>query len=429
MSEPRALAGSVGAMRRGRAEKEMSEGDSKEVRMSLIAALSSTSVPEVVPATADELEWLGGLLASERVFLSCYVHLGVQDRIRARYQIVVRDAVRQLTEFLDQSGVAHSQREELRRDLGRVERWLGDTKNLPHAPATAIFACEALEVFRVIPLPRVRATRLLLDQRPRIAELVATVREFGRLVAVAVDRTHARFFELTLSETRELSGLALLAPRGGRFHGDRRDAPGWGERDYHGRRLEERHRRAISISEVLADLVAQSPCQGIVIAGPARATEEQLRFLPRPLRRLVIGTPPLNPTSVTPAQVRKAALAARAEAERNEERALVAEFEEATGQGWAVNGVAPTLRALARGQLRLLVVRAGQTGRGFRCAESGRLVPARADCHGEGEPVPVGDLVNEAIEQAMEEGVDVVVVDDPDAAAALGGIAGLLRFR
>ena len=397
--------------------------------MSLITTPSTIPVPELVAATADELERLRGLRAPDRVFLSCYVHLGVQDRIRARYRIEVRDAVRRLTQFLDQSGVAHAQREQLQRDLERIEHWLGDTKNLPHAPAMALFACEALDIFRVVPLPRVRATRLLLDQRPRIAELVATVHEFGRIVAVTVDRTHARFFELTLPETRELSGLALSAPRGGRFHSSRGDAPGWGERDYHGRRLEERHRRAIAVSDVLAQLVAQSSCQGIVIAGPARATAEQLRFLPRQLRRLIIGTPPLNPTSVTPAQVRKAALAARAEAERHEERALVAEFEEAMGQGWAVNGVAPTLGALARGQLRLLVVRAGQSGWGFRCAETGRLVPARADCRAEGEPEPVADLVNEAIEVAMEGGVDVMVVDDPDAAAALDGIAGVLRFR
>ncbi|MDH4131166.1 MAG: hypothetical protein OEV95_05095 [Gemmatimonadota bacterium] len=397
--------------------------------MSLITMPPMMPVPELASATAEELERLRELQAPERVFLSCYVHLGVQDRIRARYRIAVRDAVRRLAQFLDQPGIAHVQREQLQRDLDRIELWLGDAKNLPHAPAMAIFACEALEVFRVIPLPRVRATRLLLDQRPRIAELVATVHEFGRIVAVAVDRTHARFFEFTLQETHELSGLALSAPRGGRFHSDRGDAPGWGERDYHGRRLEERHRRAIAISDVLAQLVARSPCQGIVVAGPARATAEQLRFLPRPLRRLVIGAPPLNPTSVTPAQVRKAALAARAEAERGEERVLIAELEEAMGQGWAVNGVVPTLRALSRGQLRLLVVRAGQTGWGFRCVESGRLVPARADCRGEGDPLPVADLVNEAIEAAMEEGVDVVVVDDPDAAAALDGIAGLLRFR
>ena len=129
------------------------------------------------------------------------------------------------------------------------------------------------------------------------------------------------------------------------------------------------------------------------------------------------------------AETMAAALAARAEAERIEERALVAEFEEAMGQGWAVNGVTPTLRALARGQLKLLVVRAGQTGWGFRCAGSGRLVAARDDSRNEGEPVPVADLVNEALEEALEDGIEVVVVDDPDASAALDGIAGLLRFR
>jgi peptide subunit release factor 1 (eRF1) len=84
---------------------------------------------------------------------------------------------------------------------------------------------------------------------------------------------------------------------------------------------------------------------------------------------------------------------------------------------------------LARGQLRALVVRAGQCGSGFRCGDSGRLVLSRIECRDEGEPVPIPDLVNEAIEEALRQRLDLVVIDDPEAGEAITGMAGYLRFR
>jgi peptide subunit release factor 1 (eRF1) len=77
----------------------------------------------------------------------------------------------------------------------------------------------------------------------------------------------------------------------------------------------------------------------------------------------------------------------------------------------------------------MLLVAANQTGWGFRCADSGRLVLARADCRGEGPPIPVSDVVNEALEEALQQGAEVRVIDDPEAAGRLDGMAALLRFR
>lgn len=70
---------------------------------------------------------------------------------------------------------------------------------------------------------------------------------------------------------------------------------------------------------------------------------------------------------------------------------------------------------------------AGQPG--FRCSESGRLALTERDCRGEGEPVPVLDVVDDAIEEALRQRVDVNVVYEPDARDAIDGLGALLRFR
>ncbi len=389
--------------------------------------------PEVqLPAAGEALallERLGTLRAGGPLVVSLYLRLDVQDRIRNRYRIAARDAIRRARETADQSGLSRPEHEALLRDLTRMAAHLENAGALPHSPGMALFACESLGLFEVLPLPRVLQTRVLLGERPRLAEALAAVEAFGRLLVALVDRTHTRFFEVTAFEVSEVSDLFVPATRGGKYHSDRADSPGWGERDFHNRIREERHRHSAAVAQQLAVLVADRACQGIVLAGPTRTIMDQQRFLPRDLAERVVGTARLNPTAATPAEVRKAALEARAAWERTHEASVMAEVEQGAGTGWAVNGARPSLRALGRGQVRVLVVPAGQTGSGYRCALSGRLVLARGECPGEGDPIPVPDLVSEALEEALRQHVEVEVIDDPETRTGVDGLAALLRFR
>lgn len=102
---------------------------------------------------------------------------------------------------------------------------------------------------------------------------------------------------------------------------------------------------------------------------------------------------------------------------------------ERLGEGWAVNGVAATLGALARGQVRSLLVNADAAMPGVRFSDTGALGLEERDGRGQGTPVPVLDVVDDAIEEALRQHVDVNVVYDPDACRRIDGLAALLRFR
>jgi peptide subunit release factor 1 (eRF1) len=65
---------------------------------------------------------------------------------------------------------------------------------------------------------------------------------------------------------------------------------------------------------------------------------------------------------------------------------------------------------------------------GFRCADSGRLALGERDCRGEGNPIPVLDVIDEAIEEALRQGVDIDVLYD-DIAAEVDGLGAIFRFR
>jgi peptide subunit release factor 1 (eRF1) len=48
---------------------------------------------------------------------------------------------------------------------------------------------------------------------------------------------------------------------------------------------------------------------------------------------------------------------------------------------------------------------------------------------GEGDPEPVTDVIDEALEEALRQKLDINVLYDPAAQKAVDGLAALLRFK
>jgi peptide subunit release factor 1 (eRF1) len=361
--------------------------------------------------------------------VTCYLKLEPRDRNRGKYLIKVKNRVKSVLGALPRLGLERAGAEEVARDLNRVQQFLRTPGNLPRTHGLAIFACEGIGLFETVPLPVVHRSRLAVNGSPLVGELASVEEEFGRLLTVVLDRTSARFFEVTAYQTTELLGLRADSTRGKRFHGDQDGSSGWGEHTYNNRIRQEKQRHFEAISRELFTIDRKRPAQGIVLAGPGPEAGAVEPFLHTYLAERLIGTARLNPKDATPAAVHATTLAVREAYERASERALVHEMLEGIGTGWGINGVTPTLRALSRGQVRSLLVHADASQPGFRCGDSGRLAPTERECRGEGAPIPVLDVIDDAIEEALRQSVDVNVVYEPEARDAIEGLGALLRFR
>ncbi|MGH7525203.1 MAG: hypothetical protein ACREMX_00705 [Gemmatimonadales bacterium] len=381
-----------------------------------------------MPEIDQRLHRLTGVQAGKHRVVTCYLKLEPRDRSRGKYLIKLKNRVREWVKALPRLGLQRSVQEEVERDLGRIQQELHSPANLPATQGLAVFACEGIGLFEAVPLPAVHRSRLAVDATPLVRELASVEDEFGRLLTVVLDRTSARFFEVTAYQSRELVGLRADSTRGKRFRGDA-DGSGWGEHTYHNRIRQEKQRHYEAIARELFAMDRRQAAHGIVVAGTGTDAGAVRPFLHSYLVERVIGTAKLNPKEASPAAVHAATLAVREEYERASERALVREMEEGIGSGWALNGLTPTLRALSRGQVRSLLVHADASEPGFRCGESGRLALTERECREEGEPIPVLDVVDDAIEEALRQGVDVNVVYEPAARDAIEGLGALLRFR
>jgi peptide subunit release factor 1 (eRF1) len=377
---------------------------------------------------ADVLVRLTHVQPGKHRVVSCYLKLEPRDRARGKYLIKLKNRVKSAVQALPRLGLERSIIEEIIRDLDRIQQFLRTPGNLPPTQGVAVFACEGIELFETVPLPVVHRSRLAVDSTPLVRELASVEDEFGRLLTVVLDRTSARVFEVTAYQTREVLDLRAESTRGKRFHGDQ-NGPGWGEHSYNNRIRQEKQRHYEAIARQLFLIDRPHPAHGIVLAGPGPEAGAVEPFLHSYLVERVIGTARLNPKQATPAAVHAATLAVREGYERVSERAVVHEMLEGVGTAWGVNGITPTLRALSRGQVRSLLVHADASEPGYRCGDSGRLALTERECRGEGEPIAVLDVVDDAIEEALRQGVDVNVVYEPEARDAIQGLGALLRFR
>jgi len=384
--------------------------------------------PELAAAIRPALERLTDLPPGSHPVVSCYVRLGPADRAGLGYLTWKARA----KEALADAPTAALEREEhlaLERDIARIGGYLQHLRSLPHARGLAIFACEALDLFLCVPLPRVLRTRVTVDRSPRIAELVAALQSARPVIVAVLDRVVARFFVVTAEGAEELPGEFTVSGRGGKYHSDRKDAPGKGERRYRARIAEERHRHYAAVAKRLEELAERYPESGIVLGGPVDHTTALAALLPDPLAARLLGRCRLNPTAVTAARLRAAVDPLAEQHERASVAAELAALEESIGAGGAVEGVRETLRALAQHQVRTLYIAEDLAGGGFRCGHGGRLVLARADCGSEGEPEAVRDVADEAVEDALRDGARVVVVPRPVTAMPMDGFAATLRFQ
>jgi peptide chain release factor subunit 1 len=359
--------------------------------------------------------------------VTCYLKLEPRDRMRGKYVTKLKNRVKAVEEMLPRLRFGREEQDQARRDLGRVVDYLRLPDNLPPTRGVAVFAAEAEGLFEVVPLPEVYRSRLTVDRAPLVRELASIEEEFGRFYTVLIDRSSARFFEVAAHGAVEVEGITALNTRGKKFHRDTDTQTS--EYNFNSRIREEKQRHFDLVAQRLFALDRRNPAHGIVLAGTGSEANGLRPFLHPYLAERVIGQAKLNPKAATPPEVHEATLDARETAARERERRAVEGVREGAGTGWAVNGIEGTLKALARGQVRVMLVQPDASVPGFRCADTARLTLEERGCRLEGDPTPVLDVVDEAIEEALRQGVEVNVVYDGEAGAFVEGLAALFRFR
>jgi peptide subunit release factor 1 (eRF1) len=239
------------------------------------------------------------------------------------------------------------------------------------------------------------------------------------------DRQRARLFVFELGELVERTELIDELPRAydERGHSDQ----GHARERHHVEELAHQHLR--HAAEVAFDLYREVGFQHFAIGAPdAIAHELESCLHPYLAERLCgrIGVPVGSSLD----DIRAAAIELEIEVNRAREADLVARLRDSVASGGkAVAGLESVLRALHGRRVERLVVSAGFSEAGWRCAACDALAPVGPSCPAcAGQMHRVVDVVEDAIEDSLRQGIQVAIcVDNADLDVA-GRVGAFLRY-
>lgn len=374
---------------------------------------------------------------------SVYLDLSPQARTGSQYMISFKNMEKVARKRLEEKELPTEVQDSLKEDLKKIEQYLVPD-NLKGMRGIAIFSCSARNLFETFALPLVYRNRLIQDPTPHIRQLRAIMEDFRPTLLLLIDKSIARVFFIGLSAPQELADYiypgGILPPKfhedeGPSFKGRRMGgtsslpAHGYGEHKFQQKEKMILHKHFDEVNKKLLRLLEERPFERMVIAGPRTEAEAFRAYLHPYLEKRLVGIVHQDVRRISPTQLANLAYQAIEEAERQEEIRLLEEWKEKIPSGWAIAGLDPVLRALYYGQVRTLLVNEDFQAPGYRC-DNGMLtvdVDSKQDlCE---NPVPVEDVVDDAIEQALESGSQVNILRHDETKKELPDIGAILRYR
>ena len=345
----------------------------------------------------------------ENKVLSLYLNTDLVHRSKDAIKLMLRECLRDLQE------------KPSAQDTRAVEKYL-DFEYDWQARGLAIFVAGD-ELWKTIPLPIAVSTQAYLADKPYVRVLTDVRDRLGRYAVALVDRESVRLF----------------AVAGGRIQSD---AEALGEeikRQKQGGRAASRYQRheenaalhnLKQAAELTQEFCQRTGCTRLMLAGSSEVLAQFKDLLPKVVRNQVIGEFSAD-MEATPQEILNRSLDILAQVDLAEEQRLVREAITAAAKGGpGGTGLADTLYLLHQGRVRQLLVEEGYHASGYVCPNCGYVAAELSKCPFCGhEPMnAMADVVNYAIQKAIETGAEVNIVRANEELKAAGGIAALLRY-
>jgi len=379
-------------------------------------------------SVSGALSHLRGLQAGEHGVLSLYLNFDPSEfpNLRERHMQVdalLADAERRHAGE-ENRNASREDRLALREDIERVRELLTDEElAVQGARGFAIFCSTPADIFVLVTLPRAVQPTMAVQTHPFIEPLVELLVP-ERWCVLLVSRRAGR----TLRGTRE--GFSEVAGVLDDVHG-RHSQGGWSQARYQRgieHEVDEHIRRTCA---VLFEHFRRRAFDRLLIASPAELRHRVEGELHDELRRRLAGHFEIDVERATPDQAHRRAMPLiEADENRRELESLERLREGLAPGGHATAGLDEVLELLNERRVQTLLLAHGLTAPGFICPSCGRLAAADAPCPVDGStPEPREDIVESAIELALDQSAEVLVVrHQPDGLAEHGPIAALLRY-
>src|SRR4051794_27013011 len=319
---------------------------------------------------------------------------------------------------VDEAGeLTHEERMALREDVERVrDLLLGSDIASNGSRGVAVYACGPAGLLEVVHLRRPMENRVVLDRTAFVEPLVLQGMDEQWLVIIT-NRRAARLFvgpgDALVETDRIVDDVH-----------SQHDQGGWSQLNYQRSVAKEVHDHLVHAAEVAFDRYKSRNLDRVLIGGPDELMGEFKSKLHPYLRERIAGKVSVDVENASLDDVCAAVEPVVVAHVTRRERDALDRLAQGVGTGGrGAAGIAEVLDALNQARVETLLIEENFRAGGRVDFAAGLLLPADAD---EGEPVE--DIVEPAIEKAIEQSANAMVVRHHTDLEPLGGIGALLRF-
>jgi len=332
---------------------------------------------------------------------------------------ILTEAARRVEEADD---LEHDERVALKADVERVREVLNGDIAGNATRAVAVFACEPEELLEVVALRQPIDSRVVLDDAPHVEPLVHAGAA-DRWCVLLVNRRLARLFTGPGDELEETD----------RIEDDvhsQHEQGGWSQSRYQRgveKEVEDHLGRA---ADVTFDLFKRRGFDRLLVGGPEETVGDlEAKLHPYLQERLTGRVSSCDVETSSVDAVRGAAGERIREFAQAHEREALDRLAQGVGSGGrGAAGLSDVLGALNEARVEVLLVARGLSAPGVCDPATGLLYATPDDVPDGATATPVVDIVEKAIEKAIEQSAEVIGIRYHDDLGPLGGIGAVLRY-
>jgi len=327
---------------------------------------------------------------------------------------------------VEKANLGKRRKESLIQDLEKINRFCKEDLNSHTHAGLAIFSCSKEDFWEVFELPNPPRNRILMDQDPYIRPLSAILNEHRRICLLTFDRKEAKLYDLFMGEISLLDKITSDVPSKVR-------EGGW--EGYESKRIERHiathlHDYLKKTAKLTFTLFKANQFDWLFLGCDDEYSKEFEPILhPYLKERLKARLKSKSGDSVS--KIKKEASALEKKLKNQEEKQILSQFISILKKGGlATSGINDTLRSLNQGGVQTLLITRHFSKHGKACPKCDFLYVDEIKCPTcQRKTESVLDVIDEAVESAMNKKAQVRHIDPPSKLSRYGNIGAFLRFR
>ncbi len=321
---------------------------------------------------------------------------------------------------LRNDGLNHAQKENLKRDLERVRSWFDKEFDASGTRGVVVFTSSGAGLFEVVQLPEPIPSEVVIDDSPFIEPLTTSGKRDGYGVLL-IDRQIARILVGSSTGLRELSRIV------DDVHGWH-DQGGWSQARYQRGILKETRDHVKHAAEELFNHFKRGTVQRLVIGTHDELRGEVESHLHNYLSERIVGWIDVD-VRAAPAEVAKQVAGVIEEDEKQQEHAALDRLRSELGRNArGAAGPADVLAALNERRVETLLIQEGFHAEGYASPSSDFLSTEPGSSPAGDQLQKHDDVLEPAIESALAQSAEIMLVRHHSDLEPLGSIGALLRF-